>query len=149
MDRLHRQNKGRKKMERAGRFLGVVLAAVQASSITYAFNHQYWIMDAPDLMSYMFVITMLTGGALAVSWLADQITLRGIGNGMSLLIFAGIVSELPETFISNFNATVINAVGSEHLLQGIAHFACFTVLYLLLILGVILIETAEKRLTIM
>ena len=145
----HEGNKGRKKMERTGRFLGVVLAVVQASSITYAFNHQYWIMDNPDLMSYLFVITMLTGGALAVSWLADQITLHGIGNGMSLLIFAGIVSELPGTFISNFNATVINAVGTEHLLQGIAHFAGFTVLYLLLILGVILIETAEKRLTIM
>lgn len=141
--------KGRKKSERLNRYFGVVLAVVQAFGITYAFNHEYSLITNPSASSYMFIIMMLVAGSVAISWLADQITLHGIGNGMSMIIFAGIVAQLPNTFISNFNATVTNAIGTSNLTQGIIHFACFTMLYLVLILGVVCIESAEKRIPIM
>lgn len=141
--------KGRKKAERLNRYFGCVLAIVQGWSITYAFNHQYGLISDPSISSYMYIIVMLVAGTTAISWLADQITLRGIGNGMSMIIFAGIVAELPNTFIGNFNATITSAIGTDSLTQGVVHFVGFTVLYLLLVLGVVCVESAEKRIPIM
>ena len=141
--------KGRKKIERISRFLALFLAVIQGWSIVYGFNAQYHIMTDTGILSYAFIITILVGGTMAVSWLADMITVHGIGNGMSMLIFAGIVSSLPNTFYGNFNRAVLGSAETGQLAQGIFHFICFVLIYLALILGVVVIESAEKRIHIM
>ena len=141
--------KGRKKTERVTRYLTLVLAIIQAISITYGFDKQYGILGADaTYRTYIFVITMLVAGTMLITWMGDQITLKGIGNGMSMIIFAGIVSELPATFFQNFYNTVLNAIGTDKLAQGIAHFAGFVILYLLLIFIITFIESGEKRISI-
>lgn len=141
--------KGRKKIERISRFLALFLAIIQGWSIVYGFNAQYHIMTDTGILSYTFIITILVGGTMAVSWLADMITVHGIGNGMSMLIFAGIVSSLPNTFYGNFSRAVLGSAETGQLAQGIFHFICFVLIYLALILGVVVIESAEKRIHIM
>lgn len=141
--------KGRKKIERISRFLALFLAVIQGWSIVYGFNAQYHIMTDTGILSYAFIITILVGGTMAVSWLADMITVHGIGNGMSMLIFAGIVSSLPNTFYGNFSRAVLGSAETGQLAQGIFHFICFVFIYLALILGVVVIESAEKRIHIM
>lgn len=141
--------KGRKKIERISRFLALFLAVIQGWSIVYGFNAQYQIMTDTGILSYAFIITILVGGTMAVSWLADMITVHGIGNGMSMLIFAGIVSSLPNTFYGNFSRAVLGSAETGQLAQGIFHFICFVLIYLALILGVVVIESAEKRIHIM
>lgn len=141
--------KGRKKIERISRFLALFLAIIQGWSIVYGFNAQYHIMTDTGILSYAFIITILVGGTMAVSWLADMITVHGIGNGMSMLIFAGIVSSLPNTFYGNFSRAVLDSAETGQLAQGIFHFICFVLIYLALILGVVVIESAEKRIHIM
>lgn len=141
--------KGRKKIERISRFLALFLAIIQGWSIVYGFNAQYHIMTDTGILSYAFIITILVGGTMAVSWLADMITVHGIGNGMSMLIFAGIVSSLPNTFYGNFSRAVLGSAETGQLAQGIFHFICFVLIYLTLILGVVVIESAEKRIHIM
>lgn len=141
--------KGRKKIERATRFLSVVLAIIQGWSITYGFDKQYGILGAgATFRSYIFVIGMLVTGTMIISWLGDQISIKGVGNGMSMIIFAGIVSDLPNTFTGNYVNTVYSAIGTDHLAQGILHFTGFILLYLLIILVVTCIECGEKRISI-
>lgn len=141
--------KGRKKIERISRFMAFFLAIVQGWSIVYGFNHQYGIMSDTSIMSYAFVILVLVGGTMAISWLADLITLHGVGNGMSMLIFAGIVAQLPHTFFSNFTRTVLIAEGEQQITQGIIHFIGFVLIYLALVFSVIVIEDAVKKVHIM
>lgn len=141
--------KGRKKIERISRFMAFFLAIVQGWSIVYGFNHQYGIMSDTSIMSYAFVILVLVGGTMAISWLADLITLHGVGNGMSMLIFAGIVAQLPHTFFSNFTRTVLIAEGEQQITQGIIHFIGFVLIYLALVFSVIVIEGAVKKVHIM
>lgn len=141
--------KGRKKIERISRFMAFFLAIVQGWSIVYGFNHQYGIMSDVSIMSYAFVILVLVGGTMAISWLADLITLHGVGNGMSMLIFAGIVAQLPHTFFSNFTRTILVAEGEQQITQGIIHFIGFVLIYLALVFSVIVIEDAVKKVHIM
>lgn len=141
--------KGRKKIERISRFIAFFLAIAQGWSIVYGFNHQYGIMTDTSIMSYAFVILVLVGGTMAISWLADLITLHGIGNGMSMLIFAGIVAQLPNTFFSNLVRTVLIATEQSQQIQGIIHFIGFVVIYLALVFAVIVIESAVKKVHIM
>lgn len=141
--------KGRKKTERVTRYLTLVLAIIQGISITYGFDKQYGILgDGATYRTYVFVVSMLVAGTMLITWLGDQITLKGIGNGMSMLIFAGIVSELPSTFFTNFNNTILIASGESQITQGIIHFCGFVLLYLFLIFVVTVIECGERRITI-
>jgi preprotein translocase subunit SecY len=141
--------KGRKKSERATRYLGVVLAIIQGFSIVYGFDKQYGILGSgATYRTYIFAVSMLVAGTMLITWLADQITIKGIGNGMSMIIFAGIVAELPSKFFANFSNTVIAAIGTEQLTQGIIHFIGFVLIYLFLIFAVTLVESAERRIHI-
>lgn len=125
--------RGRKKTERATRYLALVLAVIQGWSITYGFNVQYQILPDATCKTYIFIITVLAAGTMLITWLGDQITLKGIGNGMSMLIFAGIIAELPSKFFSNYSVTVLLGRENGQLAQGIFHFALFVLIYLFLI----------------
>ena len=89
---------------------------------------------------------VLTGGTAFLLWLGDEITKKGIGNGLSLLIMAGIVQGIPNVFITAFKQLVTS--GSYAMWIGISAFVLFTIVYLLIIVGVIWISEAERRIPI-
>jgi preprotein translocase subunit SecY len=85
---------GRRKISQYTRYLTVVLALVQATGMTVGMANQGMSYDASPLF-YVIAITSLVTGAVFMMWLGEQITEKGVGNGISLLIFAGIVAGLP------------------------------------------------------
>ena len=85
---------GRRKISQYTRYLTVVLAIIQATGMTVGMANQGMSYDA-SLVFYVIAITSLVTGAVFMMWLGEQITEKGVGNGISLLIFAGIVAGLP------------------------------------------------------
>ncbi len=86
---------GRKKINQYTRYGTVFLAAIQAYGIAVGLEGQAGLVTDPGMFFRMSTVITLTGGTVFLMWLGEQITSRGIGNGISLIIFAGIVAGLP------------------------------------------------------
>ena len=130
---------GRQKINKINRYLGMFLAFVQA----YVFSLTLLKGDAMTTIKWT---VYLTAGTAFLIWLGDEMTKKGIGNGMSLIIMAGIVNNLPSTFITAFQNLIIN--GSYNMTSGIILFVLFIIVYLAIILGVVYMQIAERRIPI-
>ena len=97
-------------------------------------------------VEYLKIALILTGGTAFLLWLGDQITQKGMGNGISLIIMAGIISTVPKMFIDTFKTLILNHTGS--LAMGIVGFILFVLVYLLIVVGVIFEESSERRIPI-
>ena len=84
---------GRKKLNQATRYLTIVLGVAQSMGITAGFNSlsQTGIVNNPTLGTFVMIAVILTAGTMFVTWMGEQITEKGIGNGVSMIIFAGII----------------------------------------------------------
>lgn len=138
---------GRMKMEKITRYLGVVLSFVQAYSLVYGFDKQYNVLANSNLSGYLYTATVLTAGTMFLIWLGDRISMKGIGNGLSIIIFAGIVSNMPSQFVQVWNVLAGGTTQGE-LFNGILQFALFILLYLIIIVFVIVMETAVRKIPI-
>jgi preprotein translocase subunit SecY len=131
---------GRQKTNKITRYLGIAFAFVQG----YIYSVMF-IKNAADPMEYLKIATILTAGTAFLLWLGDQITQKGIGNGTSLIIMAGIVNTLPSMFINAFNSLVPDA-SNEFI--GVVSFILFVILYIGIIIGVIFTQEAERRISV-
>src|ERR1700683_4752942 len=93
---------GRKVLNQYTRYLTVVLAVFQAYGIAIGLEGRPGIVSDPGLLFRISTILTLTGGTMFLVWLGEQITSRGVGNGSSLIIFAGIVARLPQAVAQLF-----------------------------------------------
>ena len=131
---------GRQKLNRINRYLGILFALIQGYVFSIAF-----LGDAGTFGVVKTTIYLSAGTALLL-WLGDQITKKGIGNGVSLIIMAGIVNHLPSTFITAFDELIL--AGTFSTWTGIILFALFVIVYLAIIIGVIYMQLAERRIPI-
>ena len=137
--------KGRQQMDRITRYLGVVLALVQGYFIVQLLSSQYEMVDNPGFMSYAYIALIFTAGTMFLLWLADQITTKGVGNGVSIIIFAGIVAEMP----NNFKLVYDTFVGSDATSKlGVAGFVIYCLMFIAIIVLVVLMQMAERRIPI-
>jgi preprotein translocase subunit SecY len=148
LERLSKEGElGRRKITQYTRYLTVVLAVVQAMSIAIFLERSTNIAGGLPLVyepgwgfRLMCVLTLTTGTAF-IMWLGEQITERGIGNGMSLLIFAGIVVNLPSAILTTFSQ--MNA-GQISLLRIL-----FLVIMMIVVVGaIIFVERGHRRITV-
>lgn len=139
--------KGRRKLEKTTRYFSLILCVIQAWSLVYGFDKQYSILESSKLTSYMFTVVMLSTGSMILLWLADQISKKGIGNGVSMIIFGGIVSNIPTTFAQTWNVLVKGSTGGEAF-NGVMQFVLYLLFYLALIVFVVIMETATRRVPI-
>ncbi|KRK32865.1 preprotein translocase subunit SecY [Loigolactobacillus bifermentans] len=88
---------GRRKLNQVTRYLTIVLAFVQSIGITAGFNalSGLGLVKNPNIQTFVMIGVILTGGTMLVTWMGDQITDKGLGNGVSMIIFAGIVARIP------------------------------------------------------
>jgi len=86
---------GRKELNQYTRYLTVALALAQASGIAFTMQSQEGLVSDPGISFVLSTVITLVGGTMLLMWMGEQITARGVGNGISLIIFAGIVAELP------------------------------------------------------
>ncbi len=127
---------GRRKLNQITRVVGIVLAFLQGYMYSFAY------IGSGSPMDYMLYSLILTAGTALLMWIADEITLKGIGNGMSLIIMAGIISVLPGMFKDLW----VELIAKEFL--GIMIFVAFILIFVAIIVGVIYVETAERRIPI-
>lgn len=131
---------GRQKTNKMTRYLGILFAFVQG----YIYSVMF-IKTSTDPMEYLKIATILTAGTAFLLWLGDQITQKGIGNGVSLIIMAGIVNTIPSMFISAFNSLIPDA---SNTFIGVTSFVLFVILYISIIVGVIFTQEAERRIPV-
>ncbi len=148
LERISKEGElGRRKITQYTRYLTLALAFVQSLGIAYFLERQTQVAGGLPLVydpgwgfRFVCVITMTTG-TLFVMWLGEQITERGIGNGMSLLIFAGIVSGLPAAVLTTFDQM---RTGQISLLRIV-----FLVLMMVVVVGaIIFVERGHRRITV-
>ena len=128
---------GRRKLNQITRYMGIVFAFIEGYAFSFAF------LGTGDAFDYLYVAIIMTAGTAFCLWLGDQITQKGIGNGISLMIMAGIIATLPTMFQTAWTSFVVGT-GSE-LAIGIAKFAIFVIIYFAIIIGVIYVQESERR----
>ncbi len=132
---------GRKKMNQYTRYGTVLLAALQAYGIAVGLEGQTGVVHDPGMFFRISAVITLTGGTVFLMWLGEQITARGIGNGISLIIFAGIVSGLPQAIIGTLELGRTGQL-STFIILGII------VMVLVVIALVIFFERAQRKLSV-
>jgi len=142
-------NTGKKKKDKVTRYVTLVLAAIQGGSLTYAFDKGYNILSSSSIWTYVYVVIVMMAGSMFAMWIGDQITQKGIGNGTSLLIFTGIVSNLPSNFITTFNNVVTLDKGTQTATLGILWYILFVIVYLAIVIFVVFNEGAVRKIPIM
>ena len=130
---------GRQKINKITRYLGIIIAFIQAYAISVFY------LNTNDVMVMLKTSLVMTAGTAFLLWMGDQITQKGIGNGQSLLIMAGILISMPNVFTSVYN-TFIN--GNMEIGLGITLFIVYIICYILIIVGIIWVQLAERRIPI-
>src|SRR5246500_5204082 len=132
---------GRRKITTYTRYLTVVLSAVQSAGIAVALQRQGQFVVNPGIGFTLMTMLTLTTGTAFIMWLGEQITDRGIGNGMSLIIFAGIVVGLPRGILDVYEKVSTNEWSVLTLLVLIA-------MMIAVVAFIILVERGQRRITV-
>src|SRR6187397_2247704 len=132
---------GRKTINQYTRYLTVVLAAFQAYGIAYGLEGAGNVVSEPGWFFRLSTTITLTGGTMFLMWLGEQITARGIGNGISLIIMSGIVAELPSAIAGMFELGRHGELSTGLILVVI-------VMAVVVIAFIVFMERAQRRLLI-
>jgi preprotein translocase subunit SecY len=139
---------GRKKIAQITRYGTIVLAFVQGIAMSVGFNAMaggMLIKDA-NIMKFLVIAIVLTSGTAFLMWLGEQITANGVGNGISIIIFAGIVAAVPNGVKQLYSQYFINP-GSE-LFINIVIVALIVLVVIAVTVGVVYIQQAERKIPI-
>ncbi len=140
---------GRRKLNTATRYLTIVIGFFQAFAISFGFNAyaNYGLINNPGISTYLLIALVLTAGTMFVTWLGDMITVNGISNGVSIIIFAGIVARMPHD-IYEFYVNQLQGKIDEELYRAYGFTAALAVAIILVVMLVVFIEQAQRRLPI-
>ena len=133
--------RGRKQINQYTRYGTVFLAALQAWGISIGLEGAGDIVIDPGLYFRMSAVITLVGGVVFLMWIGEQVTARGIGNGISLIIFAGIVAELPSALVNTLELGRQGAL-STWLILGVI------ILAIAVIVVIVYVERAQRRLVV-
>ncbi len=134
---------GRQKINQITRYMGIAFAFIEGYAFAFAF-----LGKTGDPMQYMYIATVLTAGTSLLLWMGDQMTQKGIGNGVSLIIMAGIIATLPQMFITAFTSLVTFKGTTQVITLGIVKFILFALVYFGIVIGMIFVQESERRIPI-
>lgn len=133
---------GKQKLNQITRYLGIAFAMFQGFAMSYIFlNSTYSVLERVE------VSFIMTAGTAFLLWLGDQVTQKGFGNGTSLIIMAGIVSSLPYELKTAFT-TLVDFSDTNTIIAGSAKFLLFVLVCILVVIGVVFVEGAARRIAI-
>ncbi len=140
---------GRRKTNQVTRYLTLVVAFVQSLGITLGFNvlTEMGLVKTQTPQTYIEIAIIMTAGTMLLTWLGDEITDKGLGNGVSVIIFAGIISRLPNGIYQLFKDFIINNSASDRW-QGILFFIAIIIAILLVTQFVTWFQQADLRVPI-
>ena len=140
---------GRKKIEMATRYLTLVLGAVQAYGITVTMqNSESITLNDTSIWGYIKICIFLIAGSMLVMWMADQITTKGIGNGVSMIIFIGIIASLPNQIysaLSYFFGSELKTGDEALIIRGAVKVLIYIIAYLVIVLFVAFVEKSIRK----
>ena len=132
---------GRNKINQITRILGIVLAFIQGYMFSFAF------MPNGEVVDYLEVALVLTAGTSLLLWIGDQITMKGIGNGISMIIMAGILASVPYMFTQGWDA-LVDFTTTQTAFLGVISFIVFVAVYVFIMLAVLYMQLAERRIPV-
>ncbi|MGE7919177.1 preprotein translocase subunit SecY [Viridibacillus sp. NPDC093762] len=139
---------GRRKIAQFTRYFAIILAFIQSIAMSYGFNRMYGgsLIKDEGVMTYLTIAIVLTAGTAFLLWLGELITEKGVGNGISIIIFAGIVAALPNTVNQIYASQFENA--GEQLFIRIIVMALIVLAALVIVVGVIYVQQALRKIPI-
>ena len=138
---------GRLKLDKITRYLGVILSFVQAFTMVMGFDRSYGVMTNGGIAAYLYAATVLTAGTMLLLWIGDRISQFGIGNGISIIIFAGIVSNLPFNYAQVYNV-LVDTANQTAMFNGIIEFVLYLIVNLVIIVLVVIMQLAVRKIPI-
>jgi len=146
LERLTKEGgeEGRKKVDRYTKIVSLILALIEALGVFFSYKASGIFVDTGVLAGVVVILSLVAGTSLLM-WLGDKITTKGIGNGISMLIFAGIVSGVPQALTSIFG--LINNNGSFST-KGLVEAILMIVAILVMVIAVIYVQLAERRIPV-
>jgi len=127
---------GRKKISQITRYGTVILATIQGYGLSVGLESSSNLVINPGFFFKVSTVTTIVAGTIFLMWLGEQITQRGIGNGISLIIFSGIVAEIPRALVTTFELGRTGAISTFLIIS----------LFVLLILTIMFIVFMERAL---
>ncbi len=146
---------GKRKINRITRYTAIGLALIQAIGYTFGLFRNVLIEDFATVFGKIIIVLILVAGSSILMWLGEKINDKGIGNGISLIIFAGIVSRIPTAVSDTFRA--LSAAGWSFLGQtaedgtksiGILSVVLFVIFALIVIVGIILVTEGTRKIPV-
>lgn len=140
---------GRRKLNQATRYISLVLAFIQSVSITAGFNilASSKLLANPNPRTFAMVGLILTTGTVIVTWLGDQITDKGFGNGVSMIIFAGIIAQIPSAIKSIYNEYFVN-IESGQMTNSFIYVGLLIFAVLIIVFFTTFVQQAEYQIPI-
>ena len=140
LEKLQKDNtEGRKKIVQWTRYGSVLFAVVQGVGMTAWLGSEG--IFSGGFFSALLVVTTLTAGSIAVMWMGEELSDHGIGNGISLLIFAGIVARIPEAVMQSWSMVRVGQLNLLALLVGL-------ILMVIVVAGCIMLQEGQRRLPV-
>lgn len=139
---------GRRKLAQFTRYFTIVLGFIQALGMSYGFNNMAGglLIQNAGIATYLLIATVLTAGTAFLMWLGEQITAKGVGNGISIIIFAGIVAGIP-TMVNQIYAQQFSDAGDALFLR-IVTMLIILLAVIAIVVGVIFIQQATRKIPI-
>ena len=143
LERLAKEGgeEGRAKMNSYTKFLTIILAVVEAVGVYFTYRNTGIFVDTGFLTGFLFILSLVAGTAILM-WLGEQITAKGVGNGISLIIFVGIISGLPSV-ITTFYSLIITNTGFST--TGLLMTIGIIIGAIILVAGVVFVTEAERK----
>ncbi|SMG59319.1 preprotein translocase subunit SecY [Paenibacillus aquistagni] len=139
---------GKRKIAQVTRYATIGLGLIQAFGTAIGFNRLYGLQMVPNatIMTYVVIAIVLTAGTAFLMWLGEQITEKGIGNGISILIFAGIVAAFPTHIAQIYQSQFVENAGS--LFLSIVKVIVILLFVIFIIVGVIYIQQGNRKIPV-
>ena len=151
LERLSKEGvEGRKKINKITRYVGIILAFIQGAGLYITLHNMgvenpgLEVIKNEGVLTFFIITLTFTAGTAFVVWLGEQITEKGIGNGISLIIFAGIISSIPQGAMSVYQ----QFLGAGFSVVGLAKVIAIAVLAILAIVLVVFFDAAERRIPV-
>ena len=143
LERLAKEGgeEGKAQMNKYTKMLTIVLAIVEAVGLYFTYRSSGIFVDTSVLTAVIFMLSLIAGTAILM-WLGEQITSRGVGNGISMIIFVGIISGLPSAVTALYNMVINNAIFST---VGLLTALGVIIGAIILVAGVVFVTEAERK----
>ncbi|WP_213421538.1 preprotein translocase subunit SecY [Bhargavaea massiliensis] len=139
---------GRRKLAQFTRYFTIVLAFIQSIAMSYGFNRMYGgtLIQNDSIATYLVIAVVLTAGTAFLLWLGEQITENGVGNGISIIIFAGIVAAIPNA-VNQIYAQQIQDAGDQ-LFLNILILVLLALAVVAITVGVVYVQEALRKIPV-